>query len=101
MDVEVLDEHETLPTPPVPAEAATPAPAAPPLQETGIPYTSSRKERERMKQKVRRARLRATIAHLRAEKMAERYYMRYGFQEEDSGSDSDLTFASETEAAKI
>lgn len=98
MDVEVLEEEETPPTPPVPEP---PPPQSNPLEESGIPFTSSSQDRERMKQKVRRARLRAAIAHLRAEKMAECYYMRYGFQEEEGDSDSDLTFASETEAGKI
>ena len=108
MDVEVLEDENTPPTSPVqpPPEQPTesvpsPAPPAPPLTEEQIPFNSPRKERERMKQKVRRARLRAAIAHLRAEKMAENYYMRYGFQEEEGDSDSDLTYASENESGKI
>lgn len=108
MDVEILEtppvqSEELAPAPP-PAAPAPPAPPAPsPLEEVAVPYhPPNQHQRERMKQKVRRARLRAAIAHLRAEKMAERYYMRYGLEEEnESGSDSDLTFASETESAKI
>lgn len=59
-----------------------------PFQETNEIFTVRSKARERAKQKVRAARLRATLAKWRAEELALRYYERYGEQEslDDQGS---------------
>lgn len=55
-------------------------------------------KRELVRKRVRQARLRASLAKLKAERMANRYYKRYGTFEMDS-SESDLT--SEDETGKI
>jgi hypothetical protein len=49
-----------------------------------------------IKQKVRQAKLKAAIATMKAERMAEKYFRRYGVQTE-LGSDSDLSINSEEE----
>jgi hypothetical protein len=48
------------------------------------------------KQKVRKAKLKASIATMKAERMAEKYFRRYGIQI-DLGSDSELSFGSDGE----
>jgi hypothetical protein len=63
-----------------------PAAPSPPALKGG---ESAKRERER--QKIRQARLRASLARLRAEKLAERYYKRYGGFDEIEDSDSDLS----------
>jgi len=55
-------------------------------------------KRELVRKRVRQARLRASLAKLKAERLANRYYKRYGTFEMDS-SESDLT--SEDETGKI
>jgi hypothetical protein len=68
----------------------------------GIPFgeiTSEEKaKRELARKRVRQARLRASLAQLRAERMADRYYKRYG-NFEVADSESDLT--SEEDSEKI
>ena len=65
-------------------------------QSSKAPPSSPRSTRQHLKQKVRKARLRAALAQLRAEKLAERYYIRYGDldleNESGASSDSDLSF---------
>jgi hypothetical protein len=81
---EVEIPSATTPTDPNPSQS-------PPLTETTI----KRNMRDAYKQKVRKARLRATLAQLRAEKLAEQYYLRYGNLDLGDGgesSDSDLSF---------
>ncbi len=61
-----------------------------------IPFSVSRgteesERRERARQRVRQARLRAALAQLKAERMAEQYYTRYGTFEGMEGSDSELS----------
>jgi hypothetical protein len=67
-----------------------------------IPYAEitpeEKAKRELARKHVRQARLRASLAKLKAERMADRYYKRYGNFEMDS-SESDLT--SEDETGKI
>lgn len=67
-----------------------------------IPYgevtPEEKAKRELVRKRVRQARLRASLAKLKAERMANRYYKRYGTFEMDS-SESDLT--SEDETGKI
>lgn len=67
------------------------------IEQPSQPSSQSIKlKRNKLKQKIRRARLRVTLAQLRAEKLAERYYLRYGeLNLEDSDSDSDLSYASD------
>ncbi len=63
------------------------------LQETEPPESVrdvGAESRERERQKVRQARLRAALAELRAERLADRYYRRYGTYEID-GEDSELS----------
>jgi hypothetical protein len=67
-----------------------------------IPYAEitpeEKAKRELARKHVRQARLRASLAKLKAERLADRYYKRYGNFEMDS-SESDLT--SEDETGKI
>jgi hypothetical protein len=67
-----------------------------------IPYgeitPEEKAKRELARKHVRQARLRASLAKLKAERLADRYYKRYGNFEMDS-SESDLT--SEDETGKI
>jgi hypothetical protein len=49
-----------------------------------------------LKQKVRQAKLKASIATMKAERMAEKYFRRYGIQTE-LGSDSELSLNSDEE----
>jgi hypothetical protein len=80
--------------------AKTPAPAV--IEESdAIPFDSSNtivqpSPRRGEKQKVREARLRAALAHLRAERLALKYYEKYGKMEEDD-KDSTLSIESEFE----
>ena len=64
-----------------------------------IPYGEITEEekakREAARKHIRQARLRASLARLRAEKLADRYYRRYGNFEMDS-SESDLTSEEES-----
>jgi hypothetical protein len=65
--------------------------AAIPFKETGDDSSSSK--RELLKQKVRQARLRVALAQLRAERLAEKYYVRYGnFEDVDGDSGSELSW---------
>jgi hypothetical protein len=96
------------PPSPSPFSLSLPLPSPPPmedipLQEAEIPpaaVTEASVKRERQevreayKQKVRKARLRASLAQLRAEKLAEQYYLRYGNLDMADGesSDSELSF---------
>jgi hypothetical protein len=57
---------------------------------------SSRAAGMLLKQKVRKAKLKAAIATMNAERMAEKYFRRYGVQT-DLDSDSDLSFDSDEE----
>lgn len=58
--------------------------------------TSASASKERFKQRVRQARLRIALAQLRAERLAEKYYRRYGnFEDMGSDSDSDLSWGEE------
>ena len=73
-----------------------------PIAEVNISYgeitPEEKAKRELARKHVRQARLRASLAKLKAERMADRYYKRYGNFEMDS-SESDLT--SEDETGKI
>ena len=64
-----------------------------------IPYGEITEEekakREAARKHIRQARLRASLARLRAEKLADRYYRRYGNFEME-GSESDLTSEEES-----
>jgi len=64
-----------------------------------IPYgeitPEEKAKREQARRHVRQARLRASLAKLKAERMADRYYKRYGNFDMDS-SESDLTSDDET-----
>ena len=84
-------------------EAPAVAEAVPVLVEglDAIPFDSSNtivqpSPRRGEKQKVREARLRAALAHLRAERLALKYYEKYG-KIEDSDKDSTLSLESEFE----
>jgi hypothetical protein len=57
---------------------------------------SSRAAGMLLKQKVRKAKLKAAIATMKAERLAEKYFRRYGVQT-DLDSDSDLSFDSDEE----
>jgi hypothetical protein len=61
--------------------------------EQDIHTISSRAAGMLLKQKVRKAKLKAAIATMKAERMAEKYFRRYGVQT-DLDSDSDLSFDS-------
>jgi hypothetical protein len=50
-----------------------------------------------IKKKVREARLKAAIATMRAERLAEKYFRRYGIHTELDGTESELSFNSEEE----
>jgi hypothetical protein len=63
-----------------------------PITEISIPFgelsTEEREKREAARKRVRQARLRASLARLRAEKLADRYFSRYGnFDMDGSGSE--------------
>jgi hypothetical protein len=61
---------------------------------------STKEERTKAKQVIRHARLRIALAKLRAERLAEKYYRRYGSfdpPEEGDSSDSDLSIESTNE----
>jgi len=70
-----------------------------PITEIAIPFgemsTDEREKREAARKRVRQARLRASLAHLRAEKLADRYFSRYGNFDMD-GSGSELTSEEES-----
>lgn len=74
------------------------APALPPPQPQeqpqlqNLPIQPEVTFRERWKQKVRKARLRVTLAQLRAERMAEQYYLHYGSMNLED-SDSDISYS--------
>jgi hypothetical protein len=70
------------------------APDAIPFDETNAIVQPSPRRGE--KQKVREARLRAALAHLRAERLALKYYEKYG-KIEDSDKDSTLSIESDFE----
>ena len=62
-----------------------------PITEISIPFgemsTDEKEKRELARKKIRQARLRASLARLRAEKLADRYFSRYGnFDMDGSGS---------------
>lgn len=77
----------TLAAPPVSEPPPLPLAPAPPSENPKGP----RRSREDLKRKVRQARLRAAIAQLRAERLAEQFYIRYGTVDLEE-SDSDLSF---------
>ena len=63
-----------------------------PITAIAIPFgemsTDEKDKREAARKKIRQARLRASLARLRAEKMADRYFSRYGnFDMDGSGSE--------------
>jgi hypothetical protein len=63
-----------------------------PITEITIPFgemsTDEKDKRELARKKIRQARLRASLARLRAEKLADRYFSRYGnFDMDGSGSE--------------
>lgn len=66
----------------------------------GIPFgqmsAEEKAERERARQRIRQARLKAALAKLHTEKLAERYYKRYG-NFDGGASDSDLSSESDQE----
>ena len=70
-----------------------------PITEISIPFgelsTDEREKREAARKRVRQARLRVSLAHLRAEKLADRYFRRYGNFDMD-GSGSELTSEEES-----
>jgi hypothetical protein len=63
------------------------------ISEQSVHQVSSR---ALLKQKVRQAKLKASIATMKAERMAEKYFRRYGVQT-DLGSDSELSLNSDEE----
>jgi hypothetical protein len=67
--------------------------------EQDVHTISSRAAGMVLKQKVRKAKLKAAIATMKAERMAEKYFRRYGVQT-DLDSDSDLSFDSEEEISE-
>jgi len=73
------------------------------LENVEIPFDESQNEidlvssRAAMKQKVRAARLKAAIATMKAEKLAEKYFRRYGIQN-DLENESELSFDSDEES---
>ena len=83
-------------------QAPAKTPAASVIEESDtIPFDSSNtivqpSPRRGEKQKVREARLRAALAHLRAERLALKYYEKYGKIEEDD-KDSTLSIESDFE----
>lgn len=72
------------------------------IENAEIPFDNSEQDiqqissRAVLKQKVRKAKLKASIATMKAERMAEKYFRRYGIQI-DLGSDSELSFDSDEE----
>ena len=86
------------------AEGETDLPELPiaEVQQDVIPFgemsADEKVKREVARKRIRQARLRASLAQLRAEKMADRYYKRYGNFDMDS-SESELS--SEEESGKI
>ena len=56
---------------------------------------SESKERTMEKQRIREARLKVALAKLRAERMVQKYYMRYG--EDLEGEESELSSASDSD----
>jgi hypothetical protein len=85
--------------PPAAIEAETlpsPVPKGVEVETATIPFrTATAEEREKLKRSIRHARLRIALAQLRAERLAEKYYRRYGSWDgadgEEEGSDSDLS----------
>jgi hypothetical protein len=74
------------------------------LDEEAIPLSSRFTQAERMeraakRQQIRQARLRVALAQLKAERLAERYYRRYGDFEAVDDSDSELS--EEEDAARL
>jgi hypothetical protein len=53
-----------------------------------------------LKQKVRKAKLKAAVATMKAERMAEKYFRRYGIQT-NLDSDSDISFDSDEESSEL
>jgi hypothetical protein len=74
------------------------------LENVEIPFDESQNQidlvssRAAMKQKVRAARLKAAIASMKAEKLAEKYFRRYGTVQMGLESDSELSFESDEES---
>lgn len=72
------------------------------IENAEIPFDNSEQDvhlissRAVLKQKVRKAKLKAAIATMKAERMAEKYFRRYGVQT-NLDSDSDISFDSEDE----
>ena len=76
------------------------------IENAEIPFDNSEQDnihqissRAILKQKVRRAKLKAAIATMKAERMAEKYFRRYGI-ETNLDSDSDISFDSEDEESE-
>lgn len=67
---------------------------------SGAPRTLDAELRGQERQKIRQARLRAALAQLRAERLADRYYRRYGTYELE-GSESDLSDEEEAVADRL
>jgi hypothetical protein len=65
-----------------------------PLDQTSPPIVPTNRRAER--QKVREARLRAALAHVRAERLAAKYYQKYG-QYQPADDESSLSVESEFE----
>jgi hypothetical protein len=71
-----------------------PSPVANEVAMEAIPFRApTAEDRERLKRSIRHARLRIALAQLRAERLAEKYYRRYGAWDgvDEDGSDSDLS----------
>ena len=75
------------------------------IENAEIPFDSSEQDihpissRALLKQKVRKSKLKAAIATMKAERMAEKYFRRYGVQT-DLDSDSDLSLDSDEELSE-
>jgi hypothetical protein len=75
------------------------------IENAEIPFDNSEQDihqissRAILKQKVRKAKLKAAIATMKAERMAEKYFRRYGVQT-NLDSDSDISFDSENEESE-
>jgi hypothetical protein len=80
--------------PVAPAADSSHSPVVKEVATESIPFkAASAEERDKLKRSIRHARLRIALAQLRAERLAEKYYRRYGSWEDGDGgeSDSDLS----------
>ena len=68
--------------------------------EKDVHTISSRAAGMLLKQKVRKAKLKAAVATMKAERMAEKYFRRYGIQT-NLDSDSDISFDSDEESSEL